>query len=453
MMKTLTTTGDNLLQEVQAFRQQHPDILNVDLIGYDLAGNFHGKRYPIEQIEKIAAGGMLKYPQNMLLLGTQGRVYRIDEYAFGDGDPDTPRRLVPGSLVPIGWQREPLAQMLMTSSDTTAPICFEPREVLDKVLKRLRSKGMYPTVAFELEFYLVDSQLKDGLPQAPRNPITGVQDNTAFNIDSLYRFSDVLQDIVRCAQMQGIDTTTMLSEHGPSQFEINFNHSSDPLRAADHSAMFCRIVRGVAQQHGCEASFMAKPYMQHAGSGMHLHVSLYGEHGENLLSRHEGAALRHAVAGCLEWIPHTMPIFAPNHNAFRRYTSGAVNAASRASWGLENRDACVRIPESEPKDLRIEHRLSGANANPYLVLAAVLSSMEFGLEQGKEPIPSLSEDRNSGVDFPTDMLEAVRRMSGAHFVQEALGKEFVNVYCQNKQQEQLVFMSEITPRECEWFLS
>lgn len=444
--------NDSLLQEVQAFRQQHPDICNVDLIGFDLAGRFHGKRYPIEQIEKIAAGGMLKYPQNMLLLGTQGRVYRIDDYAFADGDPDTPRRLVPGSLVRVGWQREPLAQMLMTSSDTAAPVCFEPREVLTRVLQRLRSKGMHPTVAFELEFYLVDGQRQDGLPQAPRDPVTGLQDTTAFDIDSLYRFSDVLQDIVRCAQLQGIDTTTMLSEDGPSQFEINFNHSSDPLRAADHSAMFCRIVRGVAQQHGCEASFMAKPYLQHAGSGMHLHVSLYGEDGENLLSRHEGAALRHAVAGCLAWIPRTMPIYAPNHNAFRRYTSGTVNAASRASWGLENRDACLRIPEAEPKDLRIEHRLAGANANPYLVLAAVLSAMEYGLEQGREPIPSLAEDRSSGVEFPTDMLEAVRRMADADFVQTALGAEFVNVFCQNKRQDQLAFMDVITERECQWFL-
>ncbi len=451
-MNTRTTTDGSLLQEVQAFRQQHPDIQNVDLLGFDLAGRFHGKRYPIEQIEKIAAGGMLKYPQNMLLLGTQGRVYRIDDYAFEDGDPDTPRRLVPGSLVRVGWQREPLAQMLMTSSDTAAPVCFEPREVLAQVLQRLRSKGMHPTVAFELEFYLVDRQRQDGLPQAPRDPVTGLQDHTAFDIDSLYRFSDVLQDIVRCAQLQGIDTTTMLSEDGPSQFEINFNHSGDPLRAADHSALFCRIVRGVAQQHGCEASFMAKPYLQHAGSGMHLHVSLYGEDGENLLSRHEGAALRHAVAGCLAWIPHTMPIYAPNHNAFRRYTSGTVNAASQASWGLENRDACLRIPESEPKDLRIEHRLSGANANPYLVLAAVLSAMEYGLEQGREPIPSLNEERGSGVEFPTDMLEAVRRMAGADFVQEALGKEFVNVFCQNKRQDQLAFMDQITARECEWFL-
>jgi glutamine synthetase len=451
-MTTSLPAADALLLEVRAFRQRHPDILHVDLIELGLSGRFHGKRYPIDQIEKIARGGLLKYPQNMLLLGTGGRVYRIDDYAFEDGDPDTPRRLVAGSLAAVGWQREPLAQMLMTSSGSAAPVCFEPREVLAQVLARLRAKGIHPTVAFELEFYLIDPLRVDGLPQAPRAPGTGAQDESAFDIDSLYRFSAVLDDIVRCARLQGIDTTTMLSEGGPSQFEINFNHSNDALRAADQSAMFSRVVRGVAAQHGCEASFMAKPYLAHPGSGLHLHVSLYGDAGENLLGARDGAALRHAVAGCLDWIPHTMPIFAPTHNAFRRYTSGAVNAAARASWGVENRDACLRIPHSEAADLRIEHRLAGADANPYLALACVLAAIEYGLEQGREPIASLNDERTSGVDFPTDMLDAVRQMEHADFVRAGLGAEFVNVYCKNRKQDQLAFMDAITARECAWFL-
>ncbi len=451
-MNTRPPTDDSLLQEVRAFRLRHPDIEHVDLIEMGLSGRFHGKRFPIAHIEKIAAGTMLKYPQNMLLLGTQGRVYRIDEYAFEDGDPDTPRRLIPGSLVRVGWQREPLAQMMMTSTGSAAPVCFEPRDVLARVLERLRAKGIHPTVAFELEFYLIDPLRVNGLPQAPRDRTTGAQDETAFDIDSLYHFADVLDDIVRCARLQDIKTTTMLSENGPSQFEINFEHSSDVLRAADHSAMFARVVRGVARQHGCEASFMAKPYLNHPGSGLHLHVSLYGEHGENLLGAGDGAALRHAVAGCLDWIPHTMPIHAATHNAFRRYTSGAVNAASRASWGVENRDACLRIPASEPHDLRIEHRLSGADANPYLALACVLAAIEYGLEQAREPIASLNDERGSGVDFPTDMLDAVRQMAGADFVAHGLGAEFVNVYCQNRREDQRAFMNEISARECAWFL-
>lgn len=94
-----------------------------------------------------------------------------------------------------------------------------------------------------------------------------------------------------------------------------------------------------------------------------------------------------------------MPIFSPNHNAFRRL-GGTVNAATRASWGFEDRDACVRIPESDPRNLRVEHRLASADANPYLVLAAILVGLEHGLEAKREPIAPLNEDRSSGSDFP-----------------------------------------------------
>ena len=146
-----------------------------------------------------------------------------------------------------------------------------------------------------------------------------------------------------------------------------------------------------------------------------------------------------------------MPIFAPNHNAFRRY-GAMVNAASRASWGFEDRDACIRIPESDGRNLRIEHRVSGADANPYLVLAAILSGMEHGLDARREPIAPLNQDRQSGIDFPQDMLSAVAAMQDHPAVRERLGSEFVMVYCENKRQDHLAFMNEVSAREYRWFL-
>jgi glutamine synthetase len=146
-----------------------------------------------------------------------------------------------------------------------------------------------------------------------------------------------------------------------------------------------------------------------------------------------------------------MPIFAPNHNAMRRL-SGTVNVATRASWGFEDRDACLRVPESDAKNLRIEHRLAGADANPYLVLAAILVGLEQGLEAGREPIAPLNEDRSSGVDFPLEMLEAVRSMETHAQLREGLGAEFVNVYCENKRQDHLAFLQDISAREYRWYL-
>lgn len=442
----------DLLAEVHAFRQRYPDVRYVDLISLDIPGHFYGKRYPVEMLEKVASGSALKLPQNCVLLGVQGGLFKIGDYCFNDGDPDALRRLVPGTLKPVSWEAQPLGQMLITSDGTEKPIVFEPRQVLAQVLDRLAGKGIHPVVAFELEFYLFDKKLRDGLPQFPRDDLTDdTDDQPNMHIERLSRFAPVLDEMVEASRAQGIDTTVITAELGPGQFEINFGHLDDGLRAADWAALFCRSTRGVALKHGYRASFMAKPYLQHPGSGMHVHVSLYDAAGNNLLAANQQQSLRHAVAGCLELLPHCMPIFAPNQNAFRRL-GGTTNIATRASWGFEDRDACLRIPESDAKNLRIEYRLAGADANPYLVLATILVGLEQGLEAGNEPIPPLNEDRNSGVDFPLEMLEAVRAMQHQPQLREGLGAEFVDVYCENKRQDHLAFMLEISAREYRWYL-
>ena len=449
---TTTTSFPDLLSEVRAFRAQHPAVRYVDLISLDIPGHFYGKRYPVDMLEKVAAGSPLKIPQNCVLLGAQGGLHPIGDYCFNDGDPDAPRRLIPGTLKPVRWESQPLGQMLISSDGTAAPIEFEPREVLARVLQRLELRGIRPVVAFELEFYLFDRALKDGLPQFPRDPLCGdADDQPNMHIERLSRFSDVLHEIVEAANEQGVDANVITAELGPGQFEINFGHCDDGLRAADWAALFCRSTRGVALKHGQRASFMSKPYLQAPGSGMHVHVSLYDAAGNNLLAAHQQQPLRHAVAGCLELLPHCMPIFSPNHNAFRRL-GGTVNAATRASWGFEDRDACVRIPESDPRNLRIEHRLASADANPYLVLAAILVGLEHGLEAKREPIAPLNEDRNSGADFPVEMLDAVRAMQQQPVLRDKLGAEFVEVYCENKRQDHLAFQQEIQAREYRWFL-
>ncbi|MBP8238058.1 MAG: glutamine synthetase, partial [Pseudomonas sp.] len=258
----MTACFPDLLSEVRQFRQQYPQVRFVDLICLDIPGHFYGKRYPIELLEKVAAGSPLKLPQNCVLLGAQGGLYEIGDYCFHDGDPDALRRLVPGTLRPVTWESQPLGQMLITSDGTAAPIEFEPREVLARVVQRLAARGIHPVVAFELEFYLFDKALKEGLPQYPHDPYGGdADDQPSMHIERLSRFADVLDDMTATARLQGIDATVITAEIGPGQFEINFNHCQDPMQAADSSALFCRSTRGVARQHGYRASFMAKPYL------------------------------------------------------------------------------------------------------------------------------------------------------------------------------------------------
>ncbi|MGE8322318.1 MAG: glutamine synthetase, partial [Pseudomonas sp.] len=213
----------DLLTEVRSFRAKHPEIRYVDLIALDIPGHFYGKRYPMDMLEKVAAGTPLKLPQNCVLLGTQGGLYPIADYCFADGDPDAVRRLVPGTLKPVRWEKEVIAQMLITSDGTAKPIEFEPREVLARVLQRLAKRGIRPVVAFELEFYLFDRKLDNGLPQYPRDTATDDQDDQPnMHIERLSRFSSVLHEMVDGANEQGVPANVITAELGPGQFEINF---------------------------------------------------------------------------------------------------------------------------------------------------------------------------------------------------------------------------------------
>lgn len=202
-----------LVSEVRAFRQAHPEIRYVDLICLDLPGHFYGKRYPIDALEKVASGALLKLPQNCVLLGTQGGLYKIGDYCFNDGDPDAPRRLIPSTLKPVRWERQPLAQMLISSDGTDSPIEFEPREVLARVLRRFAARGIRPVVAFELEFYLFAAQLEQGMPQYPRDRLSDDRDDQPnMHIERLSRFSDVLHEMVDAACEQGVDATVITAE-------------------------------------------------------------------------------------------------------------------------------------------------------------------------------------------------------------------------------------------------
>jgi glutamine synthetase len=206
---------------------------------------------------------------------------------------------------------------------------------------------------------------------------------------------------------------------GAGQFEINFGHLDDGLRAADWAALFCRSTRGVALKHGYRASFMAKPYLQHPGSGMHVHVSLYDAAGNNLLAANQQQPLRHAVAGCLELLPHSMPIFAPNQNAYRRL-GGTTNVATMRAGALKTamRACAFGVGREKPA-----HRISPGRCRCQPLSGAGGDSGRAGawLEAGKEPIPPLNEDRNSGIDFPVEMLEAVRAMQHQPQLREAWG--------------------------------
>jgi glutamine synthetase len=340
----------------------------------------------------------------------------------------------------------------------------DTRLPLVSVLDRFRDSGLYPTVATELEFYLLGQS--DGERPAPlKGNIPGtqwVQEGIQYCMpDDLFDCDAFLNDVRIASELQGVPLTAIHSEFSPGQWEINTQHQTDVVLAAHHALLLRRVVKGVARKHGFGATFMAKPFAVIPGSGMHIHASVYDVAGDNIFAAPDATdppqlmpRLRHAVAGLGALLDDSMLCFAPNPNSYRRVQAGAL-APSGKNWGYDHRDVALRIPRSSEQSRRIEHRVAGADANPYLVLAAVLAGVHYGLTQKGDPGPpvpreaDLSEDQTT---LPIRLDDAIRLFSGSEVLQQYLGEKFVRVYGAIRRGESNDYHSQIPDLDYQWYL-
>ncbi len=447
----MSDLNQQLQQEIQTFCKQNPQIDEVDIITTALTPKFWGKRYPIAKLASLL--GQFKMPRGNFLMSPEGQYIEVLHYNDTDGDPDCAFQFIPGTLKPTPWAGEKRAQIMVSTVDAHTPFVAEPRLVLKNVLDKLSRDNMRPTVAFELEFYLIDKQrTEDGLAQRPKNQVNGRRDNDfILGMDRLDEFTHVLRDIRESCDKQGIISTAISAEMGPGQFEINLNHNSDCLKAADEVVLYQRLIKGVATKHGFEATFMAKPYMQYAGSGMHMHISLYDENGENQFAKNNNEMLRHAIGGCLQTLHGALAFLASTPNAYRRYAPDLA-IATKKSWAFENRYAAIRIPESNEKNMRIEHRVPAADANPYLAMAAVLAGVYLGIKQKIDPGAECESQAAVEHEFPRTLTETLNELEQDKALCEILGEEFSEIYLAYKRSEIREFENHIAAREYQWYL-
>ncbi len=447
------------LAEFQAFLALHPDITHVDALFFDLCCVVRGKRYPVNDARALFTEGM-QIPESIALLDVTGDCNDPLGRGFSDGDPDCVAVPIPGTLALVPWSDEPSAQVMLTlTTQDGRPADVDPRTVLDRVVRRLAADGLTAAVAVELEFFLIDPDRGRGAPpRPPVSPVTGRRDlrTQVYGMAELDDFQGFLRAVETACQAQDVPAFTASSEFAPGQFEINLKHVNDALRAADHAMLLRRVVEWVAERHGFEATFMPKPYPDQAGNGMHIHMSLLDSAGRNLFDDGTDAGtplMRHAVAGMAAAMGESMALFAPHANAYRRYAPN-LYVPVNPTWGYNNRSVAFRVPASGGTARRIEHRVACADANPYLVLAAVLGAAHHGLAQRLDPGPPSGGNACETVDdsLPWSWRRALEALEAGTHLRDALGGGYLDLYVATKRKEMEKFQSVITPHEYDWYL-
>ncbi|TKI05743.1 glutamine synthetase family protein [Martelella alba] len=445
-------------REIYAYLERYPQTRHVDILLTDLNGCSRGKRIPLASLSKIENG--CYFPSSLFAINLYGQT--VAEAGLGQekGEPDHVCMPVAGTLIPSAADERHCGQLLLTMLDEDgAPFDVEPRNALHRVWRDLRERGIVPVVAMEMEFYLVDKDRDPaGMLQPPCAP--GGQDRhtqcRVYSLENLDNFAAVLNDIDRLAERQRIPTNGAVAESSPGQFEINLRHGGDVLAACDHALQLKRLVRLSAENHGMNATFMAKPYEDYAGSGMHIHLSLCDTQGRNLLSDGSGRhspLMRRALAGILDLLPASMALLAPNVNAFRRFQPN-MYVPTHATWGYNNRTVALRIPCSDSANHRMEYRVPGADANPYLALAALLAGVLHGLDHALPLPPETAGNggRQHGVALPARQCEALRAFRDNARLSERLGRRFCRVYHACKHAELRHFEQIVTQTEIGWML-
>ncbi len=433
-------------------------ISEVECIVPDMNGIQRGKVLPANKFLKSVEDRTLRIPGSVFIVTVTGGYPEDIQHIVPDFDPDlilvpdaTTIREAPGYKTPTAYV---IADAYHGSGKAVE---IAPRQILKKVLALYAAKGWKPVIAPEAEFYLVSKNLDADFPLTPPPGRSGRAETAseAFGLEALSEYEDIIEQIYDWCEKAELNIDTMIHEAGAAQLEVNFIHG-DPLTLADQVLLFKRIVRQVALEHGVYATFMAKPMAEQPGSAMHIHQSvLNAETGRNVFSTPNGrdsALFRNHIAGLVRLMPQILPLVAPNVNSFRRMRPDTA-APINVHWGGDNRSCGFRVPISEAKDRRVENRIAGADANPYLAIAASLLCGYIGMVERMIPPKALAGNAyNRARTLPRTLEGALDRFWNCKPVKRELGEEFFEVFYAIKQAELYAYQSVISSWEREYLL-
>ena len=422
-------------------------------------GDLRGKQLPSGAEGKVWAGE-IRLPTSTQSLDIWGDDNDdITGLSLTIGDPDG--KVIPDrrSLAPMPWAPEGSMQVLATMHEFDgSPSFMDPRAILASVVERYAARGLTPVVATELEFYVMSGDWREtGRPSPPESLTYRGEPNgfQLYDMSAVDALDGYLKTLRAYAKAQGLPADATTAEFGPGQFEVNLLHRPDALAAADDCLYLKRIAEQAARRHGLKSTCMAKPYSDHAGSGLHVHASVIDSQGRNILDAKGGepTRLKSVTAGLLDTMRSAQLVFAPFANSYRRFQPGSF-APVDLTWGNGHRGTAIRIPDKDGPAARIEHRVAGADANPYLLLAAILGGMLLGLDgeldPGEETTPAHTPADTTRLTH--DFLSAVETFRTSPFIADTFGARYQALYGDTKRKEALAHLRTVSDFDYQTYL-
>ena len=418
------------MQDIETFLKEHR-IDEVECLVPDMAGIARGKILPAQKFLEGMRKNGLRIPEDIFIQTVNGDYPEDSDDVTSASTRDV--YLIPdiSTIRLVPWYDEPTAQVICDAFhfDGTE-VQIAARHILKRILSLYEEEGWRPVVAPELEFFLVDVNTDPDYPLVPPIGRSGRRETSrqAYGVDAVNEFDPIFEDVYDFCEVQGIDIDTLTHEGGAAQMEMNFNHG-DPLLLADQAFLFKRTVREAAMRHKVYGTFMAKPMQGQPGSSMHIHQSLLdAKTGRNLFATRAGkdtALFRSHIAGLQRYLPTVMPLLAPNVNSYRRLMPD-YDAPINTHWGYDNRTVGLRVPNSDAAARRVENRLAGADANPYLAIAASLACGYLGMKEKLKPRQPIEGNAyRLARTLPRTLYDALERFNGTRALKPIFGAIFV----------------------------
>jgi glutamine synthetase len=365
------------------------------------------------------------------------------------GYPDAQARVDCSTLRTIPWEPGTAFFLIDLFSKDGVPLALSPRQVFRSVLERARAMGFLAKFAAEYEFWFFRETPQTLREKHFRNLAPLSPGMFGYSILRASQNAPMVLDIIDQLAGFNVPLEGFHTETGPGVYEAAIA-VDEGVAAADKAALFKTSLKEIGARHGAIPTFMAKWSGDMPGSSGHLHQSLCSSDGTNLFFENgsESALMKHYLAGLVTLIPELMVMMAPTINSYKRTVPGTW-APVNASWGEDNRTTAVRTIPGSPKSTRIELRLSAADMNPYLAMAASLAAGLEGIERKLEPAPPSvnAYSTQNCAPLPRDLFEATARFRRSPVARKWFGDEFVDHYAGTRDWEVRQYQRAVTDWE------